>query len=229
MFSKSQDEPSQKTGAFAEIVGAPAPTIISVDMRVSGDMRTDGDVQIDGVVDGDIQSSTISIGKTAEVNGEVIAEKVKVFGRVNGRIRGKEVCLMETAEVNGDIIHESLEINRGAFIDGIVKRSVNEETKPVKGRPAGRAGHRRQEGRGEGQRDVKAESGKDDLKTDLKATISGDAGSDKADAPAAKKAGAPPRGRRFQLALPVRSASAKRAGSTFPPEQTMATVLPAAS
>ena len=135
MFSKSQGDstrPSQKTGAFAEIVGAPAPTIISVDMRISGDMRTDGDVQVDGVVDGDIQSSTISIGKTAEVNGEVIADKVKVFGRVNGRIRGREVCLMETAEVNGDIVHESLEINRGAFIDGIVKRSVKEEPKPVK-------------------------------------------------------------------------------------------------
>ena len=132
MFSKTHNEPGQKSGAFAEIVGAPAPTIISVDMRVSGDLRTDGDVQIDGVVDGDIQSSTISIGKTAEVNGEVIADKVKVFGRVNGRICGKEVSLMETAEVNGDIVHESLEINRGAFIDGIVKRSVNEEAKPLK-------------------------------------------------------------------------------------------------
>ena len=132
MFSKSQDEPEKKSGAFAEIAGAPAPTIISVDMRVSGDMRTDGDVQVDGVVDGDIQSATISVGKTAEVNGEIVAEKIKVFGRVNGRIRGKEIVLMETAEVNGDIVHESLEINRGAFIDGIVKRSVNEDPKPVK-------------------------------------------------------------------------------------------------
>ena len=184
MFSKSQDEPSQKTGAFAEIVGAPAPTIISVDMRVSGDMRTDGDVQVDGVVDGDIQSSTISIGKTAEVNGEVIAEKVKVFGRVNGRIRGKEVCLMETAEVNGDIIHESLEINRGAFIDGIVKRSVNEEAKPVKVDllVAPGADAKKDESK---DKDAKAESAKDD---DLKA----DADKDddlKADAPTAKKAG----------------------------------------
>ena len=57
MFSKSQNEPKQKSGAFAEIVGAPAPTIISVDMRVSGDMRTDGDVQIDGVVDGDLDTA----------------------------------------------------------------------------------------------------------------------------------------------------------------------------
>ena len=190
MFSKSQDEPSQKSGAnksgaFAEIVGAPAPTIISVDMRVSGDMRTDGDVQVDGVVDGDIQSSTISIGKTAEVNGEVVAEKVKVFGRVNGRIRGKEVSLMETAEVNGDIVHESLEINRGAFIDGIVKRSVNEEPKPVKVDLliAPGAESKKDEAKAD---DKKAESAKDDLKDDLKADL-GDG--DKSDTPAAKKAG----------------------------------------
>ncbi len=184
MFSKSQDEPSQKSGAFAEIVGAPAPTIISVDMRVSGDMRTDGDVQIDGVVDGDIQSSTISIGKTAEVNGEVVAEKVKVFGRVNGRIRGKEVSLMETAEVNGDIVHESLEINRGAFIDGIVKRSVNEEPKPVKVDllvPPGDA--KKDEVKGKPEDLKKADEAKDDLKADLKA------GDDKSDTPAVKKAG----------------------------------------
>ncbi len=186
MFSKSQDEPSQKSGAnksgaFAEIVGAPAPTIISVDMRVSGDMRTDGDVQVDGVVDGDIQSSTISIGKTAEVNGEVIAEKVKVFGRVNGRIRGKEVSLMETAEVNGDIIHESLEINRGAFIDGIVKRSVNEEAKPVKVDLLVAPGT---DAKKDEAKDAKAESGKDD---DLKAEADKD--DLKADAPTAKKAG----------------------------------------
>ncbi len=183
MFSKSQDEPSQKSGAFAEIVGAPAPTIISVDMRVSGDMRTDGDVQVDGVVDGDIQSSTISIGKTAEVNGEVVAEKVKVFGRVNGRIRGKEVSLMETAEVNGDIVHESLEINRGAFIDGIVKRSVNEEPKPVKVDLLIAPDSKKDETKAD---DKKAESAKDDVKDDLKADL-GDG--DKSDAPAAKKAG----------------------------------------
>ena len=191
MFSKSQNESGQKSGVFAEIVGAPAPTIISVDMRVSGDMRTDGDVQIDGVVDGDIQSSTISIGKTAEVNGEVIADKIKVFGRVNGRIRGKEVTLMETAEVNGDIVHESLEINRGAFIDGIVKRSVKEEAKPVKEEPkpvkvdlvAGSAV------------DAKTDDGKaDDAKAnELKSVFKGDADkadkADKADAEMHKKAG----------------------------------------
>ena len=184
MFSKSQDDPSHKSGAFAEIVGAPAPTIISVDMRVSGDLRTDGDVQVDGVVDGDIQSSTVSIGKTAEVNGEVIADKVKVFGRVNGRIRGKEVSLMETAEVNGDIVHESLEINRGAFIDGTVKRSVKEEeTKPVKvDLVVGSSTDAKAD-------DAKAEDAKSDdvRKDDFKAKSGFDTAKPDADAP--KKAG----------------------------------------
>ena len=102
MFSKPQDSSGrkggaekakpagQRSGAFAEIVGAPAPTIISVDMRISGDMRTDGDVQIDGVVDGDVQSSTVSIGKTAEVNGEVVADKVMRRALERRRLRGAQ-------------------------------------------------------------------------------------------------------------------------------------------
>ncbi len=129
---KPQPTPSSLTktdSSFLGISSAPAPSIISVDMRVSGDLRTDGDVQVDGVVDGDVQSTTVCIGKTAEVNGEVIADKVRVWGRVIGRIRGKEVILQETAEITGDILHDSLEVHRGAFIDSIVKRNAKDEPK----------------------------------------------------------------------------------------------------
>lgn len=101
-----------------------APSIISADMRVSGDLHTQGDVQIDGTIDGDISSNSLTIGKTAVVNGEVAADTVRVFGKVNGRIRSKDVSLQETAEVRGDILHHSLEVVRGAFIEGMVKQDT---------------------------------------------------------------------------------------------------------
>ena len=112
-------------------VGAPrqapetAPSVISADMRVSGDLRTDGDVQIDGIIDGDISSNSLTIGKSAVVNGEVAADIVRVWGKVNGRIRSKDVSLQETAEVHGDILHHSLEVVRGAYIEGMVKRDAS--------------------------------------------------------------------------------------------------------
>lgn len=124
MFSKSRSKQNDaETGS-----GGTTPTIISSDMRISGDLRTDGDVQVDGVVDGDIESNSLSIGKSAEVNGEIVAEVVRIWGRVNGRVRGRDVTLMETAEVNGDIVHETLEVARGAFLEGMVKRLAREET-----------------------------------------------------------------------------------------------------
>lgn len=110
---------------------APAPSIISVDMRVAGDLRTEGDVQVDGTVDGDIHSTSLSIGKTAQINGEVVADSVRVWGRINGRIRAKDVTLLETAEIHGDILHDTLEVARGAFVEGMVKRHPKEEAKPA--------------------------------------------------------------------------------------------------
>lgn len=129
MFSKSRSKQSDIDAAGS---GQTAPTIISSDMRVSGDLRTEGDVQVDGVVDGDIESNSLSIGKTAEVNGEIVAEVVRIWGRVNGRVRGRDVTLMETAEVNGDIVHETVEIARGAFLEGMVKRLAREESSKPK-------------------------------------------------------------------------------------------------
>ena len=110
---------------------AAAPSIISLDMRVSGDLRTEGDVQVDGIVDGDIQSTSLTVGKTAEINGEVVADVIRVWGRINGRIRAKDVTLMETAQVNGDVLHDSLEVARGAAVEGMVKRHPQEEAKPA--------------------------------------------------------------------------------------------------
>lgn len=128
MFSKPRTDADMKRDKAKD--PAAAPSIISVDMRVSGDLRTDGDVQVDGVVDGDIQSTTLTVGKTAEINGEVSADVIRVWGRVNGRIRAKEVTVMDTAQVNGDVFHESLEVARGASIEGMVKRQPKEEGKP---------------------------------------------------------------------------------------------------
>lgn len=131
MFSKSQNSRGGKIETRSrESTTPPQPSIIGSDMRIAGDLRTTGDVQIDGTVDGDIQSTSLTVGKTAEINGEIMADTVRVWGRVNGRIRGKEVTLLETAEVNGDILHEILEIARGASVEGMVKKQPKDD-KPM--------------------------------------------------------------------------------------------------
>src|SRR3546814_13597595 len=123
MFSKSQSSqarPAKSQGAQPRKDGAtaPSPSIISADMRVAGDLRTEGDIQVDGVVDGDIQSTSVSVGRTAEVNGEIVAETVRIWGKVNGRIRSRDVTLLETAQVHGAILHETPETDRKSAVWG---------------------------------------------------------------------------------------------------------------
>ena len=132
MFSKQQqqqpatskpadEKPVERTEAKKPAVSN-TPSIISADMKISGDLRTEGDVQVDGNIEGDIYAKTLSIGKTAVINGEIFSDVVKIWGNVNGRVRGRDVTVLETAKVRGDILHESLEVARGAYVEGMIKQ-----------------------------------------------------------------------------------------------------------
>lgn len=124
MFSKSQtpNEQRQEAANRSPASGDAPPSIISVDMKIVGNLVTDGDVQIDGTIEGDVRSHSVSVGRSAQISGELVAEVVRIWGRVEGRVCGRDVSLMETAEVKGDILHETLEVARGAVVDGSVKR-----------------------------------------------------------------------------------------------------------
>lgn len=131
MFSKSQSKSVTPEPVRDVAVQPPkpavvngVPSIISADMHITGDLKTAGDIQVDGTIEGDIRTTTLSVGKSAVITGEIVADTVKVWGKVNGRVRGKEVCLMETAVVIGDVVHETIEIARGAQLEGVLKRQT---------------------------------------------------------------------------------------------------------
>ena len=124
MFGKSKNQTTEPGAVRAEGAASPSnapPSIIGPDMRITGD------VHVEGTIDGDVQTGTLTIGKSAEVNGEIVADTLRVYGRINGRVRSREVTLHESAEVHGDIHHDFLEIARGAAIEGMVKRSSKDE------------------------------------------------------------------------------------------------------
>ena len=54
-----------------------APSIISSDLKILGDLISAGDLQVDGIVEGDIQSRSLTIGEGAVVNGNVVAETTR--------------------------------------------------------------------------------------------------------------------------------------------------------
>ncbi len=100
-----------------------APSIIAADLRVIGNLVTDGDLQIEGTVDGDIHASTLIVGSSAQVNGEIRSNDVTVNGAVTGKIRGRKVRLTEKARVNGDIVHSSIAMEEGAHFEGSIHRA----------------------------------------------------------------------------------------------------------
>lgn len=139
MFSKTRvtepgpkttsPEPEQSYRPAESTDYAPAParpraaaSVLSADLTVTGNIKTQGDVQVEGTVEGDIRAHQMTVGESATIRGEIVADDVIVHGRVIGRVRGLKVRLSATARVEGDIIHKTIAIESGAHFEGSVQR-----------------------------------------------------------------------------------------------------------
>ncbi len=157
MFSKSKiNEPGQKqadneTPAAATSAPAapkqsdytastpkakPPASVLSADLHVTGNMKTTGDIQVEGTVEGDIRAHLLTIGESATIKGEVVADDVVINGRIVGRVRGLKVRLTSTARVEGDIIHKTIAIESGAHFEGSVQRQDDPLNPGAKTAPA---------------------------------------------------------------------------------------------
>ena len=126
---------SSSPGVGATRQPKPAPSIISSDLTITGNLETTGDMQIEGTIDGDIRSHLLTIGQTALVRGEIVADDVVINGRVIGRIRAQKIRLSSTARVEGDILHKNIAIESGAQFEGSVQRSddpISQDMRPKK-------------------------------------------------------------------------------------------------
>lgn len=140
MFSKSRiQEPGPKADDKAKTqeaaatktsmdYSATAPkgkvnaSVLSSDLTIVGNLRTTGDIQVEGTVEGDIRAHLLTVGESATIRGEIVADDIVVNGRVIGRVRGLKVRLTSTARVEGDIIHKTIAIESGAHFEGSVQR-----------------------------------------------------------------------------------------------------------
>ncbi|WP_413203586.1 bactofilin family protein [Rhodospirillum sp. A1_3_36] len=128
MFSKTSSKPAKSTPisepqkADSASSERSVPSIISSDLTVTGDLQSAGEIQIDGRVEGDIRCSSLIIGISGAVTGEIRAERIRMHGSVNGQVNAKSVFLASTARMTGDISHESLAIEPGAYMEGHCRR-----------------------------------------------------------------------------------------------------------
>ncbi len=117
--------------------GKSGTSVLSADLTVVGNLKTAGDIQVEGTVEGDIRAHLLTVGETATIRGEIMADDIVVNGRVVGRVRGLKVRLTATARVEGDIIHKTIAIESGAHFEGSVQRQEDPlaQTRPALAAP----------------------------------------------------------------------------------------------
>ncbi|MCR8546951.1 polymer-forming cytoskeletal protein [Salipiger sp. P9] len=115
-------QPSPEFKPSAPPKAKPPASVLSSDLHITGNLKTTGDIQVEGTVEGDIRAHLLTIGETATIKGEVVADDVVINGRIVGRVRGLKVRLTATARVEGDIIHKTIAIESGAHFEGSVQR-----------------------------------------------------------------------------------------------------------
>ncbi|NNG04399.1 MAG: polymer-forming cytoskeletal protein [Inquilinus sp.] len=93
-------------------------SVLGPRVRIVGRLESVDCVEIRGMIDGDIDSTMLIIGEGGRVDGFISADAVHIAGTVTGRIEAITVTIAKSATVIGAIIHNSLEIEKGATLDG---------------------------------------------------------------------------------------------------------------
>jgi len=107
-FDRKRQDPSEWTGFLERGV------------KVEGKIETAGTFRIDSAMKGTLVSEdSLILGENANVEGEIIGNRVVIAGRFDGSIRAKgRVEIQPSAVVTGEIHSPCVVIEPGAIFDG---------------------------------------------------------------------------------------------------------------
>lgn len=105
--------------------GGNSQTVISSEVEITGTVKSAGSIQIDGKLDGDLNcSGDATIGKGANIKGNLNVNSVVVAGALSGNITAKDrIEMKSSARVTGDIKAKRLAVEDGVTFIG--KSEVN--------------------------------------------------------------------------------------------------------
>lgn len=118
-------EPSlaaQTATAPTQDAGRGRISTIGPDLRVVGNLYCKGELHIEGQIEGDINSSSVSVGEGAQITGSIEAENILIEGAVNGQLKAPTVTIASSARVTGDVVHQTLAVEKGAHLEGHFRR-----------------------------------------------------------------------------------------------------------
>jgi len=110
-------------------------SLIGATTRIEGNLFFSGGLRVDGTVRGNVaalpdQPGTLVLSEHARIEGEVQAAHVVINGTVNGPVHAAESLeLQASCRVKGDVHYKSIEIVRGAVVEGRLVHHAAAEVK----------------------------------------------------------------------------------------------------
>jgi cytoskeletal protein CcmA (bactofilin family) len=144
MFNKKkQQSPAPGRGKSPSAPSRPmaiesAISIIGPGMVVEGDVKTEGTVRVEGTVRGTIRAGkAVVLGKTGEINGDVLTQDAVIGGKIVGTIVAEgRLELQGTCSIEGEVraAAERVLLQEGARFNGNIKM-IGADEEPTRSRP----------------------------------------------------------------------------------------------
>jgi cytoskeletal protein CcmA (bactofilin family) len=87
-------------------------------IKVSGTLDATGDLHIHGYVSGRINADRLIIERDGFVEGDIVANDVRIAGKLVGRVFAPTVSIDESADITGRIFHTNVTAARGHKLEG---------------------------------------------------------------------------------------------------------------
>ncbi len=98
-------------------------SILSQEMRITGEIFFKGKARIDGQVTGNVQGEHLVLSESGKIIGDVNVSSLVCHGTIEGNIDAKLVTALPTAAINGTLVSANLTVESGAFLNGEIKSS----------------------------------------------------------------------------------------------------------
>ncbi|MGD8999021.1 MAG: polymer-forming cytoskeletal protein [Granulosicoccaceae bacterium] len=128
MSDKEQNTPNHK-----DIVQC----LIGEGVALQGDITITGGLHIDGKVTGNItmgdgNAARLTLSSNGVIKGNVRVNDADINGQVRGDVHARgHVTLYPNARIEGDVSYESLEIKRGAQLNGNLNALHDKSARPA--------------------------------------------------------------------------------------------------
>ena len=116
MFALTRRPDTRK--ASARDSGGVSVSRLGKGVKVRGILEIEGELVVSGQIFGRIAALKVTITPDGFVEGDIVAREVVIGGKLEGRVYAPTVLVEVTAQITGKLFHHTIEVVRGARVDG---------------------------------------------------------------------------------------------------------------